>query len=51
MMTGWTELDPADAGRIIAALEAYAEDHPEDEILLDLADRIANCRVLLDCHD
>lgn len=44
-----TELDAADCGRIIAALEAYAEEHPEADVLLDLADKIANCRVHLDC--
>lgn len=46
-----TELSAADCGRLIAALEAYAEDHPEADVLLDLADRIAECRVLIDCHD
>lgn len=49
-MTGWSELDAEDCGRIIAALEHFAADHPdldEVDVLLNLAERIATDAVLI----
>lgn len=49
-----TELSAADCGRIIAALEAFATEHPdpvEEEAYAALADRIAECRVILECDE